>query len=404
MDNRWITNNLVFMRSILKHQIIFIFFALFSLSAVSQTAGKPDREKLLELYQSQRYLDAAQYLQQVYPQGTDNIKELSEIAYANLMANRLPEAESHYLKILETDSANTAVLMNLANINAKRMNNEKAMGFYGNVLKLDSTNFIVYKRMAALVGGDIRQTVKKIRLLEKANQLNPSDGEVVFDLSELYFKLMQFSKAEKILDTALRIDTANIQLWKMVMPVSMGLKKYEDAIVAGQKAFALGDTSVFVLNNMGKSHFLLNQYQQSLDYFLKIKGESSQSEALYLNISRCYRGLNDYKNAIKYLEMAIKEGISPEIANYYGLIGDAYEKLNMNNEANVAYKKGLNFDNNGSLLYNIALVYETKLNDKKTAINYYNQYLKTIDPKQQPKLVRFINSRIDDLNRRLKAN
>jgi hypothetical protein len=57
------------------------------------------------------------------------------------------------------------------------------------------------------------------------------------------------------------------------------------------------------------------------------------------------------------------------------------------------------FENNGSLLYNIALVYETKLNDKKNAINYYEQYLKSINAKEQPKLIIFIKNKIAELKK-----
>jgi hypothetical protein len=70
-----------------------------------------------------------------------------------------------------------------------------------------------------------------------------------------------------------------------------------------------------------------------------------------------------------------------------------------NDAANAAYKKGLQFENNGTLLYNIALLYETRLNDKKNAINYYEQYLKTIDPVKQPRQVIFIKNKIAELKK-----
>ncbi|MNL26733.1 hypothetical protein D3C87_1482810 [compost metagenome] len=81
------------------------------------------------------------------------------------------------------------------------------------------------------------------------------------------------------------------------------------------------------------------------------------------------------------------------------MLGDSFEMTSKNEDANAAYKKGLQFENNGSLLYNIALLYETKLNDKKNAINYYEQYLKTIDGDKQPRLVIFIKNKIADLKK-----
>jgi len=80
-------------------------------------------------------------------------------------------------------------------------------------------------------------------------------------------------------------------------------------------------------------------------------------------------------------------------------LGDSFENIDKNEQANTAYKRGLLFENNGSLYYNIALVYENKFNDKKNAISYYNQYLKTINPQEQPKLITFIKNKVDELKR-----
>lgn len=183
------------------------------------------------------------------------------------------------------------------------------------------------------------------------------------------------------------------------MPINMASRNYSEAIKTGHVLLNYGDSSTFVLNNLAKSYFLLLDYPNALKYFLIIKDRAFDNEGLYYNIGLSYRGVKDFKNAIPYFEKAIKEGVSPKIATYYGLLGDSYESINQNEAANKAYKKGLQFENNGSLLYNIALVYETKLNDKKNAINYYDQYLKTIDPKSQPKLITFIKNKIEELKK-----
>ena len=140
-------------------------------------------------------------------------------------------------------------------------------------------------------------------------------------------------------------------------------------------------------------------YQKALDYFLKVNIKSEEVEGLLYNISLSYRGIKDYKSAAKYLEQTIKAAISPKTSSYYGLLGDSYENLDKNDQAITTYKRGLLFDNNGSLYYNIALVYETKLNDKKNAISYYQQYLKTVNPAEQPKLIVFIKNKIEELKR-----
>jgi tetratricopeptide (TPR) repeat protein len=206
-------------------------------------------------------------------------------------------------------------------------------------------------------------------------------------------------KAAAVIAPALKADSANLQLLKMKMPINTAENKYKESIATGQKLLGLGDSSTFVMNNLGKAYYLTLDYKNALKYFLLIKENTTDNEALYYNIARSYRGVKDYSNTALYLQKAIKEGVSPLAASYYGLLGDSFENLGKNSEANQAYMKGLDFENDGSLLYNIAQVYENKLNDKKNAISYYEQYIKTIDKVKQPKLIRFINTKIEDLKR-----
>jgi tetratricopeptide (TPR) repeat protein len=381
----------------MKKSLLFILAIIIVQTLTLRAQNTLDNDKLLELYQTQRYSEAATYLQTVYKEDTQDPKELSQLAYANLMAGKLADAEKSYLKLYAQQPTNLSTLFSLANISIRRGIDEKAKGYYEEILKLDSTNFNVYKQLASLNKGDIN--TEKIKYLRKANVLNPTDADVAFSLCEIYFKMNFFSGADKVLQPALAADSTNLQLLKMKMPISMANKKYDESISTGFKLLSFGDSSTFVLNNLAKSHFLKLDYRNALKYFLIINDKSFDNEGLYYNIGLSYRGIKDYKNAAPYFEKAIKEGISTKIASYYGLLGDSYEEISKNEEANAAYKRGLLFENNGSLLYNIALVYETKLNDKKNAINYYEQYLKSINAKEQPKLIIFIKNKIAELKK-----
>lgn len=363
-----------------------------------QTTTALDKEKLLDFFQSQRYLDAAQYLQGIYKEDTKDPKEISQLAYAYLMAGKLPEAEKNYLKLYAEKPDDIPGLFNLANINLRRGNNNKAKEYISRILTLDSNNFNAYKQIGRIEKeqGDLLPMFDHYK---KANKLNPADADVAYELSELYFKMNHFPMALSVLEPALAADSGNLQLLKMKMPATIASKKYKEAIQTGEQLMNYGDSSNFVLNNIAKSYFLLLNYQKALDYFLKVNIKSEEVEGLLYNISLSYRGIKDYKSAAKYLEQTIKAAISPRTSSYYGLLGDSYENLDKNDQAITTYKRGLLFDNNGSLYYNIALVYETKLNDKKNAISYYQQYLKTVNPAEQPKLIVFIKNKIEELKR-----
>lgn len=379
-------------------QLLLIFSILLAYQyGIAQSKSNPDREKLLDYYQTQQYAEAAAYLESIYKESTQDPKELSQLGYVNLMAGKLQEAEKSYQKLYTLQPNNIPVLFSLAGINFRRGNLEKAKTYYLEILKTDSSSFSAYKKLSELN----REGVNLARLgyLEKANQLNPTDADVVFDLSELYFKMNFSDRATRILQPALAADSNNLRLLKVKIPIDMAGRNYKEAIKTSQTLMSYGDSSTFVLNNLAKSYFLSLDYPNALKYFLIVENNAPETDGLYYNIGLSYRGVKDFKSAIPYLEKAIKAGISPKTATYYGLLGDSFESINQNEAANIAYKKGLQFENNGSLLYNIALVYETKLNDKKSAINYYGQYLKTINTKEQPKLVSFIKNKIEELKK-----
>ena len=357
-----------------------------------------DADTLLHFYQTQRYHDALQYLQGYVQEENSDLKTLEQLGYLNLMAGKLPEAEKIYLKLYESDTSNIPVLFNLASLQVKRGQQLKAANYYKSILALDSSNLAAYKQLASLSKGINAKDY--LTYLNKANKLNPVDPDVAFDLCELYFNQGNYSKANAVLTPALKADTANLQLLKLKMPMSIANKKYKEAIKTGEKLLSYGDSSTFVMNNLAKSHFLLLDYRNALKYFLQVKDKAMENEGLFYNIALSYRGLKDYKNGGIYLDKTINEAISDKTATYYGLLGDSYEQVDKYQEALAAYKRGLLFENNGSLYYNIALVYEKGLQDKKNAIANYNLYLKHFtEMSKNPKLAGFIKNKIEELKR-----
>lgn len=348
----------------MKKLFLLILTCTFCHLSQAQTTEHLNYEKLLQYYQAQQYTEALQYLQQINTDSTD-LNILKQLAYANYMTGNNIEAEKGYQKLNTESPKDPATLTKLADINFRLNQNEKATQLYLDVIQADSANFNAYKQLAKL-DSNLQSSSRK-NYLQKANALNPTDAEVAVQLADTYFKEVQFTKAAATLKPALEADTNNTTLLNTKIPISMALKKYNEAIKTGKKI---------------------------------LKNNQTPSELLLYQMAISYREIKDYKTAISYLEKAIKEGISPKIASYYGLMGESYESLKENKEAIEIYKKGLLFENNGSLYYNIALIYEDKLNDKKNAIHYYTQYLNSIkDTQKRRRHIAFIKNKIEELKR-----
>ena len=124
-----------------------------------------------------------------------------------------------------------------------------------------------------------------------------------------------------------------------------------------------------------------------------------QNENTLYYTSLSYRYLKNYKMAAVYTKKTIGEAISPNTASYYALLGLVYEENSQFALANSAYKKGLQFKANSTIYYRLATLYDTKLNQRKSALNYYQLYLKTKpNPVDDQEEIKFTKDRIAQLS------
>jgi len=378
------------MKSTLTLLLSLLFFQYLN----AQEAVNYDKEKLLDFYQSQRYADAAQYLQTVYPEDTQDIKALNQIGYCFMMAGKLPEAEKNYLKIINQTPNSVPVLFSLANINIRRGNEIKARGYLEHIIKIDSTNFNVYKRLADLYNEPTDSM--KIIYLVKANKINPVEADVAFDLAKAYKSLKKYEPAYEILSKAIAADTGHLILQQAKLPIAIQLKKYNEVIETGEKLLT-GGLDANVAKEVGMAYFYLKNYEKAISYYKMLEILNAQSESTLYYTSLSYRNLNNYKLASEYAKQTIEEAISPNTSSYYLLLGGIYEVDHQLTNAVAAYKKGLTFKENGNIFYRLGILYDFKLNQKKTALTYYNRYLKSKpDPSVDQEQISYAQARLKE--------
>lgn len=334
-----------------------------------------------------------------YVQAQTDATSLLKAGENYLSAGKAADAEQAYHKVVEQEAKSIPALQGLASIEIYRGNTRKATTYLKEIVSLDSSNVEAYKKLAILSSGP-RDSTNKIVYLLKGNALNPTDADIVASLSEVYLNKGKFKETNQLLQPALKADSLNMRLHRLGMLAHLGEKKYEQVVGTGKLLLAMGDSTGTVFNAMGRAHFWLLDYQNALKCFLKAKDTGITDPALNYHVARCYRSLKDHKKSVTYLNEVIEAGVSPKMASYYGLLGEAYESMGKYNDALAAFKKGLDFENNGSLYYNMALVYENRLNDKKNAIVNYNLYLKNgKETGKNQKLAAFIKNKVEELKR-----
>lgn len=350
---------------------LILLFILFSLITVPAQSANINKEKLLEYYETQRYAEAAQYLQSIYPEDTKDIKALTQMAYCNMMSGKLQEAEKNYLKVNTIQPNSLPVLFSLANINSRRGNTAKAKEYLLQIIQVDSLNFMAYKQLGSFEDN----ADAKLSYLKKANTLNPTDPDAAYDLALLFRNLKQYQSAYDVLTIAITADSENFILQQVQLSLANFLGKYQEVIEVGEKLMK-NKTDVNVINDLGQAYFYVKDYQNCIKVYTLLEGLDFQSESTLYFKALSYRELKDYDNALIYTQKTIEEGISKHIALYYTALAGIYEIKDQPNEALTAYKRGLTFSGANMIYYRLALLYDLHLKQPKNALTYYTMYLK----------------------------
>ncbi|NIF06166.1 hypothetical protein F3J23_12015 [Chryseobacterium sp. Tr-659] len=371
---------------------LFAFLLGFKNTAAQST--KADSEKLLEYYETQRYADAAGYLQSIYPENTQDVKALSQIAYCNMMAGKLPEAEKSYLKINTIQPDNLPTLFSLASINSRRGNVSNAKSYLQQIIHLDSLNFNAYKQLA----GYADTPEMRLKLLKKANALNNTDPDVAYDLSMTYKELRQNQPAYDILKTAIAADPENFTLRQAQLPIANLLGKYTEVIETGEKLLK-NRADANVMNDMGQAYFYVKDYKNCIVLYKALEEMEVQNEGTLYFMTLSYRELKDYDNAAIYAQKTINEAISEHTTLYYAALAGIYEAKNQYNDALTAYKRGLTFGTSNIIYYRLGLLYDLNLKQPKNAATYYQLYLKNKpDQEKEKEQIAYARDRITSSN------
>ncbi|MET3037270.1 tetratricopeptide repeat protein [Chryseobacterium sp. NRRL B-14859] len=348
--------------------LLISFLCFLNMNAQS---AKIDSEKLLEYYETQRYDDAARYLQSIYTENTQDIKGLSQIAYCYMMAGKLSDAEKSYLKINTIQPNNLSTLFSLASINSKRGNTSKAKSYLQQIIQMDSTSFNAYKQLAAYE--DTPEA--RLKLLKKANTLNATDPDVAYDLSMVYRELKQYQQGYDILKTAISADPENFSLQQAQLPLSNQLGKYPEVIETGERLLKI-NADPNIINEMGQAYFYLKDYQKCINLYKMLEELGVQNEGTLYYMALSYRELKDYSKAAVYAQKTIDAAISDHTPLYYAALAGIYEAENKHHDAITAYKRGLTFGKNNIIYYRLGLLYDLNLKQVKNAVSYYQLYLK----------------------------
>lgn len=355
-------------------KLLILSFILICPSAAQSVRFAPDNNTLLQFLENQDYASAADYLKTISPSDPDNTRYLSMLGYVYYMSHQFPKAETCYEKIFTADSSNATACNYLGNINLQKGNRPRALYFFCRLVDLKPGVASYYKQVAELlelVGNRPAATY----YYQLAYSINQNDAEVTVGLANGWLAQKMYRQADSILDVALQRDSLQQNILEARINSAYIQEKYKTIFPLADKLKTMNAITLHPFFCTAAAYYLTKQYQQCIEICdLLIMNELKSRSLLYLE-ALAYEKQKKYELSLAVLDECIGDALSKDAVDYFITKGEIYEKLNENKAAIKQYDTAYYIFQSPVVLYKKGLVFDLKLKNSKSALQYYNAYL-----------------------------
>lgn len=423
-----------------KIRLLFLFLLLFRVVSYAQETQKVLADYIAN-FQYQKALD--------YIEKQDPTKELllkKVLCYKAL--GDFKRAMSILEPLSEEYPTNLQIKSELAFCSEALGQWQKSLGYYTDLIRLDSTNAYFKKQKADILyqcekyneALDMYQTVyreygfvnslkRSAQCFEKINQadsaklyyamaweVDSTDNYSAASLINLNLKTEHYGNAMLLSDIYLKKDSTNKQINLLNALSYYSADLYEEAISRFSKCYADGDSSLIVNRSLGIAYYSLkDSYGAQPHLEAALRQDSTNNNVLYCLAVVC-NDLAEHKKAIPYFKKLLDRTIPPDFTLYlyYKGLATAYDKGSDFQASIDTYLKALNYagpNQKMSTYYTISNLYDTRLKDVEKAMDYYKlyrgslvSYLDELKKKEAPDLdeIKDVESRIKYLDEHLK--
>jgi tetratricopeptide (TPR) repeat protein len=329
-------------------------------------------------YQSLLNYDSAyHYYHMAYQVDPGNLSFRIGMGTMMYRLGRIRESIEIYEAIVAEFQPQDQHLAELANLYAIRKEYAKSLEIYKNLLENDSLNYY-YAKQAGKNFLEMNQPDSAIYYYEYAFSLNQKDVFLAHRLGNLHLLNKNLPMACMRVSTGLLYDSNNLDLLKLRGYIFLLNGQNDSAVVDFQKAWLQDSLSAFTNKYLGMSYYEEKQFHQARKALMEaFRLDSMDAETAFFLGNAC-RGSKYEEDAVVYFTKAI-ELHQPDpntMQNIYIQLAELFKVLHRFDEAFEAYDMALEYDPGDNTTYfKIAQTYDRNLNQKKTAIEYYEKFL-----------------------------
>lgn len=324
-----------------------------------------------------RYPDACNSIEKAIALDSSNLDYLNEYASILGKRNRDIEAFRVYQQIIELDKYNINAGIYLSNHYLKNDSLEKARDILLDLHKKDSSNSY-FTRNIGLCYIRLGKKNEALNWLNLTLKLDSTDVKAYVFLVRVYTVTEEFDVALNNMDKAIQLDPMNKELYKQAGDIHVMRNHNYKAIPMYLKAYEIGNDP-YDARNLGFCYYKIKKFEKS-KYYLKIADADGLDLQVKIHLGDIYQKQSALDTSILYYDQAL-EIIMPDFDSMYSLYKSKAESYYYAKDYDKAIENLLLAYNTNvksvwlsmgknNILINIAAIYEEKLNDKHTAIEY----------------------------------
>lgn len=362
------------------------------LARISPMAGDslftPLRAKALRAMN--RYPEALKEWNSLLQADSTNTNVLIELAECYKLVGRTSEATSCYEKAVALHPENTYFRQQHIRALLATENYEQARNACHAWLDRDSLSATAFKLMGMAYEGMVSDNpdalTNAFMSYNAAYRIDSLDAQTVAHIAAIFNNNEQFKDAVDVTEKYRLTDTLNIDVNRQNAKAYCFLKDYPSAIKRYEALKSMGDNSFTTLYYLGVSHYGDNWVYGAYDNLsVAYKKAPNDVNVLYYLGKAAARG-SWKEEGVGYLKEAI-EIVTPTdslMAKLYDGLVECYRYSNKSDpyEKIEAMKKLYSYNKKYTLFYNIAYTYDHQ-KDYANAVHYYEKYLALVPKDKQ---------------------
>jgi tetratricopeptide (TPR) repeat protein len=276
-------------------------------------------------------------------------------------------AEDNHALALETQPNDAYTLVGLGDLKRKKKQFTEAAHYYQRCLEIEKDNKFALAGLGDAYRG-LKQVEKALEVWLHYLSLHPHDYKVMTRVADGFKRKGDLEAAKEYFFRALEENLDDPYALMGLGDIHQREGNDEEALRYFEKLIHKSDDPVLALTSAGNIY-----RKRPMKYYERVLALDSENSYAWHGKADCYRGMRDYSPAIDAWHMALTGGMEPRIA--LTRIGDAYLSLNDLKQAEINYKKALEFGYDKYAHLGMARIH-AKRDDTETALHTFSMLAK----------------------------